>query len=535
MANPFTTVQMRKPSQNTFDLSHDLKYSMKMGTLTPVLLQEVLPGDVFNINTQTLVRFAPMVSPVMHSIRVFTHYFFVPNRIVWDNWEAFISPDLSKDMPPAWPTLRFSNENTFEVGSLGDYFGLPTGVPVDTGTVSAIPFAGYNKIYNEYYRDQNLQVPLAESLEDGAVNGFANAHNVHDYGTLMNRAWQHDYFTSALPFAQKGPAVDLPVAGFNDVEVYAQRVPGQSFGGQLMKQDGTNFADSYFVNAVKAPTFGANLSVDDNPSGTAGDSPVYYDPAGSLLARTSDINQTSATINDLRVALRLQEWFEKAARGGSRYVEQLMVHWAVRSSDARLNRPEFLGGAINPVIISEVLQTSESADTPQATMAGHGLSAGSGKRIRYYAEEHGYIFGIQSILPTTAYQQGLPRHFSRKSWEDYAWPTFAHLGEQAILNQELYYDRADAQNEETFGYIPRYSEYRYTPSRVAGDFKTSLSFWHMGRIFDNRPNLNAEFIASDPTKRIFAVQDDDVASLWCHSYHKVYVKRKLPRYGTPTL
>lgn len=480
---------------------------MNMGDLVPVLVQEVLPGDRFNIQTETLIRFAPLVAPVMHNIRVFTHYFFVPNRIIWPNWEDFISPDLSKETPPAWPYIRYSNNITIAVGSLGDYLGLPTGV-ANIGEVSALPFSAYQCIYNEYYRDQNLITETSYKLANGNNTSLP-------IGILRKRAWQHDYFTSALPFAQKGPAVNIPMETTGVAPVYS------------------NFNDSrtqsrWALNEPASNAFTGNTYVGDPLPSTN-----FYADLGSGSA------VTSGTINDLRVAMRLQEWFEKAARGGSRYVEQLMVHWSVKSSDARLNRPEFLGGTRNPVIISEVLQTSETAETPQASMAGHGISAGSGKRIRYTAEEHGYIIGIQSIMPSTAYQQGIPRHFSRQSWEDYAWPTFAHLGEQPILNKELYVvpdvsEQQKAQNRGTFGYIPRYSEYRYSASRVSGDFRTSLAFWHLGRIFGSPPNLNKDFIEATPRQDIFAVQDSS-QKLWCHSYHKLKVNRKLPKYGTPTL
>lgn len=479
---------------------------MKMGQLVPVFLQEVLPGDSFSIQTETLIRFAPLIAPVMHNIRVFTHYFFVPNRIISDTWQDFITPDLSKDTPPAWAYVEFGDP--IAKGSLADYLGLPTqGV---LGEVSAIPFAVYQAVYSEYYRDQNLVSPVNYKIASGRNNPLYNS----DLQFLRTRAWQHDYFTAALPFAQKGPTVTLPLTNDDAMQVYS------NYSGS-----GGNEAQ-YWDSMPNLNTITSINVESDDPNVLPGQ--LYVNP-----------NDGAASINDLRLAMRLQEFFEKAARGGSRYIEQLLVHFGVRSSDQRLNRPEFLGGTRNPVIISEVLQTSETANTPQGEMAGHALSAGSGKRIRYYAEEHGYIIGIQSIMPSTAYQQGIPRHFSRKSWEDYAWPTFAHIGEQPILNKELYVAE-DGLNEDTFGYIPRYSEYRYQPSRVSGDFRDDLAYWHMGRIFDSRPSLNKQFIEAQTTENggirndIFAatVNQDN---LWCHSYHNSFVRRKLPKYGTPTL
>lgn len=511
MANPFQSVQMRKPQANTFKLNHDVKYSMQMGTLIPTLVQEVLPGDVFKIKAETLIRFAPLIAPVMHNITCFTHYFFVPNRIVWPNWEDFISPDLAKTAPPAWPYLRITRaEARGGKSTLWDYFGLPPTKTGETGVmpdVSAIPFAAYQAIYNEYYRDQNLIPEVNYQLNNGIVLG----PQISPLMSLRKRAWMHDYFTSALPFAQKGPSVDIPIGSASDVEVY-HKITG-------------NTGITEWTGSSQSITVPRQSETPDAPGGGVNT---------RLYAATSDITGLG-TINDLRTAMRLQEWFEKAARGGSRYVEQLMVHWNVKSSDARLNRPEFLGGTRNPVIISEVLQTSSSdTTTPQANMAGHAISANSGRSIRYRAEEHGYIIGIQSIMPNTAYQQGIPRHFSRTSWEDYAWPTFAHLGEQEILNKELYV-ADDLDNEKVFGYIPRYSEYRYTPSRVAGEFRDTLQFWHLGRFFTARPNLNQAFIEANPDTRIFAVKRTDNQYLWCHTFNKVSVYRKLPKYGTPAL
>lgn len=484
-----------------------------MGELIPVLCSDVLPGDVWRLRSQPLNRFAPMLAPIMHSVNVHLHCFFVPNRIVWPNWEDFISPPKANSTPPAHPFInaQFGSGAVWQKGSLADYLGLPvqqSSVGVVT-PVNAIPFAAYQKIWNEYYRDQNLQCEVTDTLTNGSNAGAVLA-------TLRNRSWMHDYFTGSLPFAQKGAAVSIPV----------------DFDGEAPVYRNNSTAATFNLTGSSTPATGTTASV-ANIQSSLGQQPnsLYVD-----LSSAGAVN--SGTINDLRTAMRTQEFLERQARGGSRYIEQIRMQFGVKSSDARLQRPEYIGGVSSPVIISEVLQTSETtgSGTPQATMAGHGYSASKGYNMRYYAEEHGYIFVIMSVTPKTAYQQGIPRHFSRRDMYDYAWPVLAHIGEQEVLNKELYVAN-DGQNENTFGYVPRYSEYRYIPSHVAGDFRDNLNFWHLGRTFANRPQLNADFVQIKPvdTKRIFAVQDANIDSLWCHVFFDLRVSRLLPKYGTPTL
>lgn len=517
----FNKVQVRRPSKNWFNLGHDVKMSLEMGKLVPFLVQEAIPGDKFKLRAETLIRFAPLMAPVMHNINVHMHYFFVPNRILWDNWEDFMSPPKSDSVAPAAPFFAFGSG--VNVGSLADYLGLPVSTAPAYGNepVSSFPFAAYQKIWNDYYRDQNLEDEFPHVLNNGQSNGSAGVKR-DAYNTLRTRAWQHDYFTSALPFAQKGEAVNIPIESTGYAPVVMTGLPTS-----------TGSFDTYSGSAGSGTPFGANTRV--NPAARIAQSPSIPGISdGSLVANLGDSNMVqSGTINDLRRAMRLQEWLEKQARGGSRYIEQIYMHFAVKSSDARLQRPEFIGGTRNPVIISEVLQTSESADTPQANMAGHAISGNTGRSFSYFAEEHGYIIGIMSVTPKTAYQQGIPRHFSRMDKLDYAWPTFAHIGEQEILNKELYIAN-DGKNDDVFGYIPRYDEYRHTPSRVAGEFRDTLAYWHLGRIFENRPALNAEFINCVPRKDIFAVPGD-AQHLWSHVFNSVKVNRSLPKYGTPML
>lgn len=502
MANVFNSVAVRKPSRNTFNLSHDVKFSGDMGELIPIVCEEVLPGDVWRMRSEVLVRLAPMIAPVMHNVNINVEYFFVPNRLVWSNWEGFISPEQPNSVPPSHPYVSFGS--AVAAGSLADYLGLPLGSGF--GPINALPFAAYNKIWNEYYRDQNLQTEVPDTCTNGLNGSWGAGTNVR------RRAWQHDYFTGSLPFAQKGAAVDIPYS-IGNIPV---RVADQT----------TNNNGVIIENNINTMLLRANTS-------TIPSSQVADGSTNQLFVSMNDAGQ-GGTINDLRIAMRTQEFLERQARGGSRYIEQIRMQFGVKSSDARLQRPEFIGSTRSPIVISEVLQTSESSSTPLAEMAGHGIGVQSGKYFRYYAEEHGFMFAMLSVTPKTAYFQGIPKKFLRSDMYDYAWPVLAHIGEQPVLNKEIY-AATDGKNNEVFGYVPRYSEYRFIPSAVRGEMRTSLKFWHLSREFSARPTLSSSFIECNPSKRIFAVQDGAVDSLWMHAFHSIKCSRLLPKYGTPTL
>lgn len=503
--NIFNSVKMTRPGRNVFDLSHDVKMSMDMGYLVPTLALEVVPGDKMVLSCESLVRFAPMIAPPMHRVNVYMHYWFVPNRIIWPQWEKWISNELP--LGTQAPYLDVDGSESPDEKIMLDYFGVPT-IPAPNGyteRINCLPFYAYNKIYNDYYRDQNLITEVNVEATDGDNTTFRT-----DFLTLRKRAWEHDYFTSSLPFAQKGAAVDIPLG---TVEV----TDGLSTSAQ------GRFIDPTTGNIIAAGT--ASIQGSGSLIAASGSS-SYYDPQGTLSVGAT-------TINDLRRAFRLQEWLEKNARGGTRYAENILAHFGVKSDDARLQRAEYITGSSSPVVISEVLNTSATVDEPQGEMAGHGVSVTRGNYGSYFAKEHGYIIGIMSVLPRTCYQQGIPKHFLKTADPlNYYWPSFANIGEQEVTKNEIYAYQSESQD--TFGYVPRYAEYKYIPSRVAGEFKTTLAYWHWGRIFAGAPDLNQDFIECTPRKDVFAVEYQDVQSLFVHIFHKIKAVRPMPKYGTPT-
>lgn len=519
----FNTVKMSKPNKSVFDLSHDVKLSCNMGELVPICCIECIPGDKFSIGCESLLRFAPLISPVMHRMDVTMHYFFVPNRILWQNWQFYITQGGSNPITPpvSMPAFPFIEIDENNWGSTADYLGIPNpaGSMPAVERISAMPFAAYAKIYEEYYRDQNMIATVASS--DPTVAMLSDGDNTTWYeqaggvGEVYKRAWEHDYFTSALPWTQKGEVVSLPIGAFNDVKV--------------MMDDASADTDWVSAAGTLVPSANpANMTVPlEAPTGLS-------IPVWQPFADTSSLDVTQTSINDLRQAFRLQEWLEKNARGGTRYIENILMHFGVRSSDKRLQRPEYITGTKSPVVISEVLNTTGTVDAPQGEMAGHGVSVTNGEYGNYYCEEHGYIIGIMSVMPKTAYQGGIPKHFLKiNDPTELAWPTFAHLGEQGIVMRELYAFHA-ADGDAVFGYVPRYAEYKFEQNRVAGEFRTTLDFWHMGRVFGSEPALNAAFIEANPTYRIFAVGQEEIDHLYCHVYNKIKVVRALPKFGTPT-
>ena len=511
MSNPlFNQIALRTAKRNVFDLSHERKFSMNMGDLVPFFNEEVVPGDTFKMNTEIFMRLAPLVAPIMHRVNVFTHFFFIPHRLVWDNWQDFITGGEDGDSKPVFPYVNVNTNNLseFTTGTLADYLGLNLVSPMSvTGeNVSALSFRAYQLVYNEYYRDQNLENPISFDKTDGQV---VSSYNIR---TMRKRALEKDYYTSALPWTQRGGEATIPLGTVTP-----------------------NYKDQSEVYDDLGNANGPLTAVEGE----------LTDGSGSEL-RVENLNEMEnepVTINELRKAIKLQEWLEKSARGGSRYIEQIFSHFQVKSSDSRLQRPEYLGGGTSPIMISEVLQTSATNSNSgavdpsvQGNMAGHGISSGRSNSFKRFFEEHGTILGIVSVMPKTAYQQGLRKHFFKFDKFDYFWPSFAHLGEQPILNKEIF-NNGGANADETWGYTPRYAEYKFIPSSVHGDFKTTQVHWHMGRIFSQAPVLNESFLKlSDELaqERIFA-DTSDINKLYVQMYNKVKAIRPMPKFGVPSI
>lgn len=461
-------------------LSHYKLLTCDMGKLVPVGLVEALPGDTFQHSTSLLLRMSPLIAPVMHPVSVRLHHWFVPNRLVFTDWEKFITGGKDGEGDGSvYPTN--AGIITPAKGDILDYMGVPVGVAHPAGTLGLMPIRAYNKIYNEYYRDEDLVTEITQ-----------NATNT------LNIAWEKDYFTTARPWTQKGPAVTIPIG--LQAPIYA---PG-AMGSTLTVDSPTGYRD---INVSASPAVLGTT----NLTGTE----LYADlGAGS-----------SPEVVAFRRAFALQRYQEARAQYGSRYTEYLR-YLGVRSSDARLQRPEYLGGGKQTVSFSEVLRTGnvsgEEDTNPIGEMKGHGIAAMRSNRYRYFCEEHGYIITMLSIRPRTMYVDGLDRTWSRRTKEDYYQKELELIGQQEIYKRELNVE-ADATDSEVFGYQDRYAEYRHQYSNIAGDFRDTLNYWHLARSFGASPTLNQSFIECDPSKRIFAEQT--AHSCWIMVSHSIQCRR----------
>lgn len=531
----FQSVKLTRPKKSTFDLSHDKRLTTRMGRLTPCMCIECVPSDSFSGSSEMLVRLAPLLAPIYDRIEVFVHYFFVPSRLLWDEWEEFITGGrLGAEIttPPIVPNILIGPTLTedplwFAPSSLADYLGVPVlptpgsiAANYNTIGIDLMPFAAYQLIWFEYYRDRNFVGDDYFQDNMPMVSGEFDETFAPIMLTLKTRSYKHDYFTSALPFTQRGAEVLIPV----DAAV--------TYLDQAIYVNNSTSADPTTVEVD--PVGAADGRSNFNSAGVAG-------PHG--IENIESISNTTTTINDFRSAYALQVWMERNAIAGSRYTESTQAHFDVKPQDERLQRPEYIGGGRIAVKISEVLSTAWANDgtdeIPQANMAGHGVTYGNTNNFRYFCMEHGFILGIMSIMNPPSYHQGMPKMFRRRSFLDYPWPTFAKLGEQQVDKAELFASHTNlTENGDgelpLFGYQSRYADWKYIPNWNHGLFHDDLLFWTLTRQFATSPTLSAEFNEFDDATqdRIFAVNGGE-DNFWIYCHNRVTVKRPLPYFGTP--
>lgn len=542
-------------SRSKLDVSKRLLTSFNVGDLIPIYLEEVLPGDTFQVDTSKVVRMQTLLTPMMDNIYLDTYYFFVPARLCWSHWREL----MGENTESAWiPTTEYSvpqleaPDGGWNVGTIADHFGIPTGV---SGlSVNALPFRAYSLICNEWFRDENLTDPLITPLTDATVTGVNTGNYVTDCakgGLPFKVSKYHDYFTSALPAPQKGPDVAIPVTSSTEWPVVPMALDRDPTGLNV------HYQSTYFDNGawsdhktstftVRQPTVNnemVNVSTYEPADwtrsiGTGTNS--GHEPLNLYAINPGDV--PAATINELRMAFQLQKFFERDARGGSRYTELIRSHFGVTSPDSRLQRPEYLGGNRIPLTIAQVIQQSGTVatETPQGTVTGLSLTTDKHSDFTKSFTEHGFVIGLVCARYDHTYQQGLRRLWSRKSRYDYYWPVFANLGEQAILNREIFAQGTSA-DAEVFGYQEAWADYRYGINEVHGEMRStaalSLDSWHLADDYSELPTLSDGWIREDgnTVDRVLAVQSNVANQIYGDFYFKAYATRPMPVYSIPGL
>lgn len=543
----FSQIPSTQIPRSVFDRSHGYKTTFDSGYLVPFYVDEVLPGDSFKLTATLFARLATPIVPFMDNLYLETFFFFVPNRLVWDNWQKFNgeqkNPTDSTDF--LIPTVSGTNVQN---QTLWDYFGLPTNVS-EALKVNALPFRAYNLIFNEWFRDENLQESLKVPTGDGP-------DNLSDY-SLVRRGKRHDYFTSCLPWPQKGPGVEISIGGSANLSISASGTPifsPTAFSGgskvpvgSLVSGPNSNSSNIYGINSLGDAGLvnlasGLYNNVGFRFPGSKGNdsgSGFYLKWSDPGLTGTADLSSaTPISINDLRQAFQIQKLYERDARGGTRYTEILRSHFGVISPDARLQRPEYLGGSSARISVNPVQQTSATNETtPQGNLAAYGVVSDSFHGFSKSFVEHGYVFGFVNVRADLTYQQGLNRMWSRQGRFDFYWPVLAHLGEQAVLNKEIY-AQGTADDDDVFGYQERYAEYRYYPGQITGKFRSTdpqpLDSWHLAQKFSSLPTLSSQFVQDNPpVERVIAVQNEP--QFLFDSYIRLKCARPMPVYSVPGL